>query len=80
MTYAEKRYAKAKSMVQYAEEGFKASVASAADALKECSIDAIPVLIDEIRLLYELVLDARDELKYAKDYLEKSEAKDGTCV
>jgi hypothetical protein len=80
MTYAEKRYAKAKSMVQYAEEGFKASVASAADALKECSVDAIPVLIDEIKLLYEVVLDAREELKYAEDFLKRSEEKDGTCV
>jgi hypothetical protein len=80
MTYAEKRYAKAKMMVQYVEEGFKASVAPLADRIKETEIDSIPVVLDEINLLYEVVLDAREELKYAEDFLKRSEEKDGTCV
>lgn len=79
MTYAKERYTKASVALQYAEAGFEKSVRESAKILEKCTVDDVPDVLEQLKLEYEILKEAREDLERAKRYLEEREAISRGC-
>lgn len=73
MSYYEERVAKAKTLVSYAERGFKSSALETAGVISKLAadglIDYIPDHLEHLLLEYEALKEVREDLNRAEDRL-----------